>query len=125
MYKHHFISRSILVLICALATQRISFCKEPAEQQPSTQQTTSTNNSYTKKLSYPTARWKKVQRTLLRDGITLQLEVEPLEQHALSSMAHAGTALRVRLAVNDSATHTPLTGLHPSLWMSLDAGENA
>jgi YVTN family beta-propeller protein len=124
MYKHHFISRSILVLICALATQRISFCKEPAEQQPSTQTTTSTNNSSTKTLSYPTARWKKVQRTLLRDGITLQIEVEPLEQHALSSMAHAGTALRVRLAVNDSATHTPLTGLHPSIWMSLDAGEN-
>src|SRR5580765_4612968 len=100
MYKHHFISRSILVLICALATQRISFCKEPDEQQPSTQTTTSTNNSSTKTLSYPTAHWKKVQRTLLRDGITLQLEVEPLEQHALSSRAHEGPVQGVRRPVN-------------------------
>ena len=65
-----------------------------------------------------------MQRTLVRDGIALQLEVEPLEEQDGPATTHAGRALRVRLALHDAATQTPLTGLHPSAWMSLREGED-
>ena len=128
MCKHHLSLGSILVLSCALAAQcisnEVSRHEKSSAQQPGRPTTTVASNSPMQAPSDATARWKKVQRTLLRDGIALQLEVEPIEPQASSSAAHAGTALRVRLAVNDSATHAPLTGLHPSVWMSLSAGEN-
>lgn len=65
-----------------------------------------------------------MQRTLVRDGIALQLEIEPLEEQGGPATTHAGRALRVRLALHDAATQTPLTGLHPSAWMSLREGED-
>lgn len=124
MYKHHLIASSILALLYVLTVQcvatELSHGEKSTEQQAGRPATSGTS----KNSADAAAPWKKVSRTLLRDGIALQLDVEPLESRNISSTTPAGTALRVRLAVNDSATHTPLTGLHPSIWMSLTAGEN-
>jgi DNA-binding beta-propeller fold protein YncE len=126
---------SILALSCALAAQCISneitkreksSAQQPAQQfaqQSAGPATTVTSNSSIQSTPDATALWKKVQRTLLRDGIALQLEVGPIEPQSASSAANTGTALRVRLSVHDSSTHAPLTGLHPSVWMSLNTDE--
>jgi DNA-binding beta-propeller fold protein YncE len=104
--------------------------EEPAPQQ--TQQTqpaktstnarTSTNKDSSARVPSPSPQWKKTQRTLVRNGIALQLEVEPLEEPESPGAKRAGRTLRVRLALHDDATQTPLTGLHPSVWMSLREG---
>lgn len=129
MCKHYLVPGSILVLTCALAAQSISneisrHEKSSAEQSSSPTTTVTSKGPSQATPSVAPARWKKVERTLLRDGIALQLEVQPVEQQGASSATQTGMALRVRLAVNDSATHAPLTGLHPSIWMSLYAGED-
>jgi DNA-binding beta-propeller fold protein YncE len=98
--------------------------EEPAPQQ--TQQTqpakAGTNKDSSAHVPLPTPQWKKTQRTLVRNGIALQLEVEPLEEQESPAATHAGRTLRVRLALHYDATQAPLTGLHPSVWMSLREG---
>jgi DNA-binding beta-propeller fold protein YncE len=71
-----------------------------------------------------TRAWKKTQQTLVRDGIALQLEVEPIESRASSATTGTGHPVRLHLALLDAASRAPLTGLHPSAWMSLSGGED-
>lgn len=127
--RKHFLLGSVLGIFCLLASQCLSVEIHPGEgwgpQQVGHAQPARTgkDKDSAATLSASTATWKKVQRTLVRDGISLQLEVEPIQGQGDTAPTHAGQALRVRLTLHDAATRTPLTGLHPAAWMSLREGE--
>ncbi len=123
MYKHQISTGSILALSSCVLSASFLFWQLFLPQGCDAQQPGGPNTIGTGRKPDATIVVRKKLRTLLHDGIALQLEVEPIEQPD-SSPAQPGAPLRIRLAVNDSATHAPLTGLHPSLWMSLSSGEN-
>ncbi len=58
--------------------------------------------------------------TVVREGIALELQIEPLSgaDYAGASII-AGDYIRISIGVHDAETGSPLTGLHPSAWMSL------
>jgi DNA-binding beta-propeller fold protein YncE len=114
--RKHFLFCSILGFSCALAARSLSTEINLYKQQ-------NTRSDSTAKLSSASP-WKNVQRTLVRDGISLQLEIDPLEEQSRSNVSNASHVLRIRLALHDAATHSPLTGLHPSAWLSLRENED-
>jgi DNA-binding beta-propeller fold protein YncE len=119
MHKQ-FLFSSILGLLCMPALQN-HHCAIQAEESNQAglaipPKRSATNASGTQ--SPAIDQWSKVERSLVRDGISLQLELDPLEKHVGSAPA-LGHALRIRLSLHDAATRAPLTGLHPAMWMSL------
>jgi DNA-binding beta-propeller fold protein YncE len=127
--RKHFLFSSILGL-CALAAPCLStesnlLAEQNAQSDEHAQRDKSANtkDSATNIPSSITPRWKNEQRTLVRDGISLHLEIDPLEQ-SRTNIPNASHVLRIRLALQDAATHSPLTGLHPSAWLSLRESED-
>jgi DNA-binding beta-propeller fold protein YncE len=127
--RKHFLFSSILGL-CTLTASCLStepnlLEEQNAQSNEHAQRDKSTNTKGSSaNISSPIAlQWKNAQSTLVRDGISLQLEIDPLEQ-SHSSIPNASHLLRIRLALQDVTTHTPLTGLHPSAWLSLRGRED-
>jgi DNA-binding beta-propeller fold protein YncE/endonuclease YncB( thermonuclease family) len=128
--RKYFLLGPVLGILCLLALLCVSEEIHPGEglspQQAGHAQSAGPGRGRNSATTTPfpvTARWKKVQRTLVRDGIALQLEVEPIQEQGDPAPTRTGQALRIRLALHDAATRTPLTGLHPAAWMSLREGE--
>jgi DNA-binding beta-propeller fold protein YncE len=123
--RKHFLLCSILGL-CTLPTRSLDTAPSLREEQnaQSNGSTQQDKSAHTKDPAPDFAsalipQWTKVQRTLVRDGISLRLEVDPREEQSQAKLPNASHFLRVRLALQDAATHSPLTGLHPSAWLSL------
>jgi DNA-binding beta-propeller fold protein YncE len=123
--RKHFLLCSILGL-CTLPTPCLSTQPSPFEEQnaQSNESTQQDKSAHTKDSTpdYASAlipHWTKVQRSLVRDGISLRLEIDPRKEQSESKLPNASRVLRVRLALQDATTHSPLTGLHPSAWLSL------
>jgi DNA-binding beta-propeller fold protein YncE len=118
--RKQFLVGSILGIFCSLALQNHHNAIRAEESNQAGLATAhklgTTNASGTQLPAID--QWKKVERSLARDGISLQLEVDPLENQA-GSAPTLGRALRIRLSLHDASTHAPLTGLHPTMWMSL------
>jgi YVTN family beta-propeller protein len=51
------------------------------------------------------------------EGIAVDLTVTPVSAEEPSAVLHAGQAVRVRFALSDTASRTPLSGLYPEAWM--------
>ncbi len=123
--RKHFLICSILGL-CVVPTLCLSrepnlFEEQNAQSNGRAQQDKSahTKDSVSNLASALIPQWTHTQRTLVRDGISMRLEIDPLEERSQSNFLNASHVLRIRLALQDAATHSPLTGLHPSAWLSL------
>lgn len=57
------------------------------------------------------------ERTITREGITMDLSLEPLDAQRKPGEFLEGDNVRVRLKVTDSNTGTPMTELYPAGWM--------
>jgi DNA-binding beta-propeller fold protein YncE len=115
-----FIPRTLLA--CALAC---SFAAQPAAvalaQEKAAPQTPPAQTTTTPKPSAPSGPQKVVTQ-----GLEVEFTIEPVKP------ADAGEAglledqdARVRVRVTDTATHSPLVGVRPSIWMSQRQGERA
>jgi len=122
--RKHFHSSSVLVLLSLLTLQ--CHCKElDLTEESNKEQVQSAQSAKTQNNKAPAAQssaitathWKKAQHTSIRDGITMALEVEPLEEPASSAATSTGQPLRIRLSLHDATTRTPLTGCEFTLGM--------
>ncbi len=51
------------------------------------------------------------------EGIAVDLSVTPVSGESTNATLHAGEPVRIRFALSDTASRTPLSGLYPEAWM--------
>jgi YVTN family beta-propeller protein len=119
-----------MLLACALATvaavtqSPIAHAQEKAATTPAQAATTPapTAATTTQKPALP-----KGPQKIVTQGVEVEFTIEPVgatDKHAASDLEEQQDAL-VRFRITDTATHTPLAGARPSVWLSQREGDSS